>query len=65
MIPEPTYPEYRLTLVWRADTKLESVRTYLEHVLPDTSPTILQASFHMTDSLAEALISAISHFAAS
>ena len=47
-IPDPTYPEYRLTVVWRADVEGNGIRCYLHKHEPEIEldPTTLMASFH-------------------
>jgi len=61
-IPPPTYPEWRLTLVWRADEDGNGTRTYLSRAEPDKEPEELQASFHPVLNLLEAVDSALTEF---
>jgi len=56
-IPPPTYPEYRLTLVWRSDEDGNGIRTYLE-----CEGQLLQGSFHPTLDLHDALEAALTNF---
>jgi len=56
-IPEPTYPEYRLVLVWRADQMGNGIRTYLYR-----EGESLQASWHPTRDLQEALEQSLSNY---
>ncbi len=56
-IPYPTYPEYRLTLVWRADKDGNGICAYFE-----LDGKMMQSSFHSTLDLHEALESALTHF---
>lgn len=61
MIPAAAYPEYRLTLVWRADADGNGVRAYL--VSHDGSTvTDLQASWHPGANLVDAVEAAMDKF---
>lgn len=63
MIPTPTYPEYRLTLVWRADADGNGIRTYLSRVEAGGDPEVeLQASFHPTLDTLRAVEAALTNF---
>lgn len=57
MIPEPIYPEYRLTLVWRADEDGHGIRAYLSKEGRE-----VQSSFHPTLNLCEAVEAALSNY---
>lgn len=56
-IPQADYPEYRLTLCWRSDADGNGVRCFLEH-----ESEMLQASFHPTLNLPEAVEAAMDSF---
>jgi hypothetical protein len=55
MIPEPIYPEYRLTLVWRRDEDGMGVRAYLVAVEPDKPDQPLIAHWHPSLNVLEAV----------
>ena len=61
-VPEATYPEYRCTLVWRADADGQFVRVYLSHHVPGQEPQHLQSSAHPNTNLLEVLESALTEF---
>ena len=61
-IPDPTYPEYRLTVIWRSDRDGNGIRCYLEVHKPTEPIQALQDSFHPTLNMLEAVESALTEF---
>jgi len=57
MTSSPMYPEYRLELIWRADADGNGITTRLYH-----EGKLLQASFHPTLNLLEAVESAMTNY---
>jgi hypothetical protein len=61
-IPESKFPEYRLTVTWRADADGNGIRCFLEHCVPGREPEALQTSFHPELNIIYAVESALTQF---
>lgn len=60
--PNPSHPEYRVTLIWRNEDNGNGTVVHIEAFDPVEEPKFLQASFHPTLDLHEALESAMTSF---